>query len=70
MESLAKYRYSLVAGSFAAAGSFFGKLPSHLSAQKLLNTSQINDAFPYLGKIVISSNKQNVYKFIKFYFIY
>nr|XP_016937500.2 uncharacterized protein LOC108015535 [Drosophila suzukii] len=40
MESLAKYRYSLVAGSFAAGGSFFGKLPSHLSAQKLLNTSE------------------------------
>ncbi|XP_052844274.1 uncharacterized protein LOC128257339 [Drosophila gunungcola] len=39
MESLAKYRYSLVAGSFAAGGSFFGKLPSHLRAQKLLNTS-------------------------------
>ncbi|XP_016982237.1 uncharacterized protein LOC108046833 [Drosophila rhopaloa] len=41
MEALAKYRYSLVAGSFAAGGSFFGKLPSHLSAQKLLNTSGI-----------------------------
>ncbi|XP_016937500.4 uncharacterized protein [Drosophila suzukii] len=40
MESLAKYRYSLVAGSFAAGGSFFGKLPSHLSAQKLLSTSE------------------------------
>ncbi|XP_017072064.1 uncharacterized protein LOC108108506 [Drosophila eugracilis] len=39
MESLAKYRYSLVAGSFAAGGSFFGKLPSHLSAQKLFYTS-------------------------------
>ncbi|KAH8315613.1 hypothetical protein KR059_006060 [Drosophila kikkawai] len=40
MESLAKYRYSLVAGAFAAGGSFFGKLPSHLSAQKLLNASE------------------------------
>ncbi|KQS43997.1 uncharacterized protein LOC26526073 [Drosophila erecta] len=48
MESLAKYRYSLVAGSFAAAGSFFGKLPSHLSARKLLNTSQIKADSSYL----------------------
>ncbi|SPP76999.1 blast:Putative U5 small nuclear ribonucleoprotein 200 kDa helicase [Drosophila guanche] len=36
MESLANYRYSLVAGACAAGGSFFGKLPSHLSAQKLM----------------------------------
>ncbi|XP_017030936.1 uncharacterized protein [Drosophila kikkawai] len=40
MESLTKYRYGLVAGAFAAGGSFFGKLPSHLSAQKLLNASE------------------------------
>ncbi|KAH8374067.1 hypothetical protein KR200_011035 [Drosophila serrata] len=40
MESLAKYRYSLIAGAFAAGGSFFGKLPSHLSAQNLLNASE------------------------------
>ncbi|KAH8266113.1 hypothetical protein KR038_003490 [Drosophila bunnanda] len=40
MESLAKYRYSLVAGAFAAGGSFFGKLPSHLDAQKLLYASE------------------------------
>ncbi|KAH8368742.1 hypothetical protein KR084_010594 [Drosophila pseudotakahashii] len=44
MESLAKYRYSLVAGSFAAGGSFFGKLPSYLSAQKLLSTSDPSDS--------------------------
>ncbi|XP_017157057.1 uncharacterized protein LOC108165512 isoform X1 [Drosophila miranda] len=36
MKSLVNYRYSLVAGACAAGGSFFGKLPSHLSAQKLL----------------------------------
>ncbi|XP_017008341.2 uncharacterized protein [Drosophila takahashii] len=44
MEALAKYRYSLVAGSCAAGGSFFGKLPSHLSAQKLLGTSDPSDS--------------------------
>ncbi|KRK01944.1 uncharacterized protein LOC26534477 [Drosophila yakuba] len=48
MESLAKYRYSLVAGSFAAAGSFFGKLPSHLSARKLVNASQTTADSTYL----------------------
>ncbi|XP_043648920.1 uncharacterized protein LOC122617230 [Drosophila teissieri] len=48
MESLAKYRYSLVAGSFAAAGSFFGKLPSHLSARKLLNPSETQGDSSYL----------------------
>ncbi|XP_034659772.1 uncharacterized protein LOC117895879 [Drosophila subobscura] len=37
MESLVNYRYSLVAGACAAGGSFFGKLPSHLSVQKLLH---------------------------------
>jgi len=53
MESLAKYRYSLVAGSFAAGGSFFGKLPSHLSAQKLLNTKENISDSSYLGKVLI-----------------
>ncbi|KAH8234637.1 hypothetical protein KR032_001009 [Drosophila birchii] len=50
MESLAKFRYSLAAGAFAAGGSFFGKLPSHLSAQKLINASETT----YLGKYVVS----------------
>lgn len=32
MEPLLKYRYSFLAGACAAGGSFFGKLPSFLSA--------------------------------------
>ncbi|KAH8286834.1 hypothetical protein KR018_000720 [Drosophila ironensis] len=39
MDSLLKYRYSLMAGAFAAGGSFFGKLPSHLRASKFLHFS-------------------------------
>ncbi|XP_034483717.1 uncharacterized protein LOC117788891 isoform X2 [Drosophila innubila] len=36
MEALLKYRYSFLAGACAAGGSFFGKLPSFLSALHLL----------------------------------
>ncbi|XP_017086946.2 uncharacterized protein [Drosophila bipectinata] len=49
MESLLKYRYSLVAGSFAAGGSFFGKLPSHLKAQNFLNLTDNPSDSSYLG---------------------
>ncbi|KPU78888.1 uncharacterized protein Dana_GF26997 [Drosophila ananassae] len=49
MDSLLNYRYSLVAGAFAAGGSFFGKLPSHLKAQKFLNLSDSFSDSSYLG---------------------
>ncbi|XP_030373423.1 uncharacterized protein LOC115623280 [Scaptodrosophila lebanonensis] len=39
MQALLNYRYSFLAGAFAAGGSFFGKLPSFLSAQQILHRS-------------------------------
>ncbi|XP_017842809.2 uncharacterized protein LOC108600013 isoform X2 [Drosophila busckii] len=36
MAALLRYRYSFVAGACAAGGSFFGKLPSFLTARRLL----------------------------------
>lgn len=55
MDSLLNYRYSLVAGAFAAGGSFFGKLPSHLKAQKFLNLSDSFSDSSYLGKYLVNS---------------
>jgi len=46
MEALLKYRYSFLAGACAAGGSFFGKLPSFLSALHLL---QPTTGFSYTG---------------------
>ncbi|KAH8267698.1 hypothetical protein KR026_003720 [Drosophila bipectinata] len=53
MESLLKYRYSLVAGAFAAGGSFFGKLPSHLKAQKFVNLTENPSDSSYFGKYLV-----------------
>ncbi|XP_023167936.1 uncharacterized protein LOC111597446 isoform X3 [Drosophila hydei] len=37
MDVLFKYRYSFLAGACAAGGSFFGKLPSFISAMNLVH---------------------------------
>ncbi|XP_034106559.1 uncharacterized protein LOC117569487 isoform X2 [Drosophila albomicans] len=42
MEALLKYRYSFLAGACAAGGSFFGKLPSYLSALRLVKSTTGN----------------------------
>ncbi|KAH8369550.1 hypothetical protein KR093_000162 [Drosophila rubida] len=42
MDALLKYRYSFLAGSCAAGGSFFGKLPTFLSAQRLWRSTTGN----------------------------
>ncbi|KRF98999.1 uncharacterized protein Dwil_GK27191 [Drosophila willistoni] len=39
MESLYTYRYSFLAGAFAAGGSFFGKMPSYLKSLDFLPAS-------------------------------
>ncbi|XP_017957539.1 uncharacterized protein LOC108652040 [Drosophila navojoa] len=46
MDVLLKYRYSFLAGACAAGGSFFGKLPSFLSAMNLL---QMHAEQPFAG---------------------
>ncbi|XP_017863382.1 PREDICTED: uncharacterized protein LOC108614022 isoform X1 [Drosophila arizonae] len=49
MNVLFKYRYSFLAGACAAGGSFFGKLPSFLSAMNLLQVDAVQPAgYAYL----------------------
>ncbi|KAH8405036.1 hypothetical protein KR222_005553 [Zaprionus bogoriensis] len=47
MEALLKYRYSFLAGTCAAGGSFLGKLPSFLTALHFLHST---DGFSIVGK--------------------
>lgn len=47
MDRLLKYRYSFLAGACAAGGSFFGKLPSFLTALNFLHSTKGSS---YIGK--------------------
>ncbi|XP_037936419.1 uncharacterized protein LOC119672504 [Teleopsis dalmanni] len=44
MDAFYKYRYSIIAGTFAAGGSFFGKLPTFLVEKQYLSHLPLNNS--------------------------